>query len=82
TAANDTLKPIHHRMPVVIDPPDFDVWLDTDETRASDAAPLLRPAANDYFIAEPAVMERPRKPAAPSPAQPQPQSSPDQLKLF
>ncbi|MGI9464524.1 MAG: SOS response-associated peptidase, partial [Aestuariivirgaceae bacterium] len=82
TAANETLKPIHHRMPVVIDPPDFGVWLDSDETRAGDAAPLLRPAADDYFIAEPTVMERPRKPAAPNPGQPQPQSSPDQLKLF
>ena len=67
TAANDTLQPIHHRMPVVIHPSDFDTWLSTDETRTDEAARLMQPAANDYFIAEPTEMERPRRPAKPKP---------------
>ncbi|WP_066381475.1 MULTISPECIES: SOS response-associated peptidase [unclassified Anabaena] len=28
TAANELLQPIHERMPVIIDPKDYDVWLD------------------------------------------------------
>ena len=28
TEANKTLHPIHHRMPVVIPPEAFDLWLD------------------------------------------------------
>lgn len=68
TAANDALQPIHHRMPVVIHRQDFDAWLQTDETRADDAARLMRPADNDYFVAEPTEMERPRRPARQKPA--------------
>jgi putative SOS response-associated peptidase YedK len=28
TEPNDLLKPIHNRMPVIIEPPDYDLWLD------------------------------------------------------
>jgi len=38
-AANDTMSPIHHRMPVILDPVDCDEWLESDDT-----AHLLRPA--------------------------------------
>ncbi|MBV1707841.1 MAG: SOS response-associated peptidase [Hyphomicrobiales bacterium] len=51
TAANAQVRPVHDRMPVVIAPPDFDTWLDLDETRFETALPLLRPAADDYFVA-------------------------------
>lgn len=43
TDANETLRPIHHRMPVAIDPKDFETWLSPD-TRPDEAAALLRPA--------------------------------------
>ena len=42
TEANDLLRPIHDRMPVILAPADFDVWLDTE--RPGEAAQaLLRP---------------------------------------
>jgi putative SOS response-associated peptidase YedK len=42
TTANDTLRPIHERMPVVLEPPDWPLWL--GETPGS-AAALIRPSA-------------------------------------
>ncbi len=42
TEANDLLRPIHDRMPVILSPEDFDAWLDTE--RPGEAArALLRP---------------------------------------
>src|ERR1700735_4946205 len=40
TAANRTLAPIHERMPVVIPPAAFDLWLDCAEVDAETAAAL------------------------------------------
>jgi putative SOS response-associated peptidase YedK len=80
TAANDTLAPIHHRMPVVIQPRDFEFWLTADETRANQVAPLMQPAANDFFIAEPTEMQKPSRPSRQTPAPPAPGT--DQLDLF
>ena len=53
TAANDRLKPIHHRMPVILDPKDWDAWLDTDGTSAKEAGKLLTPASDDLMEALP-----------------------------
>ena len=53
TAANDTLAPIHDRMPVVIEPKDRDRWLDTTGHESRDVADLLRPVGGDYFEAVP-----------------------------
>jgi putative SOS response-associated peptidase YedK len=53
TAANDRLKPVHHRMPVILDPKDWDAWLDTDGTSAKEAAELLRSAPDDLLEALP-----------------------------
>jgi putative SOS response-associated peptidase YedK len=44
TTANATLRPLHERMPVVVEPADWPAWL--GETPA-DAAALLCPAADD-----------------------------------
>jgi putative SOS response-associated peptidase YedK len=44
TEANETVQPIHHRMPVIIDPTDVEIWLGDD---ADAAAALMRPAPND-----------------------------------
>ncbi|HEV2612833.1 MAG TPA: SOS response-associated peptidase [Noviherbaspirillum sp.] len=43
TSANDMLAPIHHRMPALIDPADWDLWLDTEIEDVALPASLLRP---------------------------------------
>jgi len=53
TAANDRLSPVHHRMPVILDPKDWDAWLDNKGTSAKEAAELLRPAPDDVMEAVP-----------------------------
>ena len=54
TAANDSLRPIHHRMPVILAPADFDAWLDVrDETDTVAATALLRPASAETTTAWP-----------------------------
>ncbi|MBW3097889.1 SOS response-associated peptidase [Pseudohoeflea coraliihabitans] len=50
-AANQTLAPIHDRMPVVIEPQDFARWLDCKTQEPRDVADLLTPAADDFFEA-------------------------------
>jgi len=42
TDANKAVSPIHNRMPVILDPVDYAVWLDP-ETDTSDLLPLLKP---------------------------------------
>ena len=44
TRANRTLSPIHDRMPVIVPPQGFDLWLDTDTVDASTAAAVIAPA--------------------------------------
>lgn len=46
TGANTALKPVHHRMPVIISPPDWALWLGEAGTGA---APLMRPAPEDML---------------------------------
>lgn len=45
TAANERLQPIHHRMPVILDPQAYDRWLDPTIHSAEALQPLLHPAA-------------------------------------
>jgi putative SOS response-associated peptidase YedK len=42
TTANEVLKPIHHRMPVIIGPESYDLWL-TDDPRVAHLKDLLAP---------------------------------------
>jgi putative SOS response-associated peptidase YedK len=51
TQANATLRPLHHRMPVVIPPAAFDVWLDADHGGLDAAMQLVVPAPDDFFVA-------------------------------
>jgi putative SOS response-associated peptidase YedK len=51
THANPAIAPIHDRMPVVIEPQDFDRWLDCKAGEPRDVADLLKPAAPDFFEA-------------------------------
>jgi putative SOS response-associated peptidase YedK len=84
TAANDTLKPLHERMPVVVPPHAFDLWLDPNADPQMTAS-LIAPAPNDFFEAyevsgavnraandDPSLLapasELPQPPEAPKPA--------------
>jgi putative SOS response-associated peptidase YedK len=51
TQANETLQPIHHRMPVVIEQKEFSRWLDPEIDE--EALELLKPADNTFFEAIP-----------------------------
>jgi putative SOS response-associated peptidase YedK len=52
TDANQLLTPIHERMPVVVEPQDFETWL-SPHTRPEEAAALLKPAREDLFTTTP-----------------------------
>jgi putative SOS response-associated peptidase YedK len=51
TAANSTLKPIHERMPVILAPEAFDLWLNTDRVDVETAAALIAPAPDSMLEA-------------------------------
>jgi len=64
TEANAALSHIHDRLPAVIEPRDFALWLEADEVDVLEAARLLVPAADDYFIADPVDLGKKPKPKA------------------
>lgn len=66
TRANATLKPIHERMPVIIQPEDFGHWFDKHNL-PRDVAHLMRPAEPGFFEAIP-VSDKVNKVANTSPA--------------
>lgn len=49
TSANATMAPYHDRMPVIIPPEHFDIWLDCSSGSAKFAETLLGPPANDLL---------------------------------
>lgn len=49
TAANNTLSPVHHRMPVVIDQEDFGRWLDCKTQEPRHVTDLMVPADKNFF---------------------------------
>ncbi|MEE9587897.1 MAG: SOS response-associated peptidase [Hyphomicrobiaceae bacterium] len=49
TAANETVQPLHDRMPVILEPENFALWLDVRDTPAKEAAEFLRPANDDLL---------------------------------
>lgn len=54
-AANEGMSAIHHRMPVVLEPENFGLWLGEE---GHGAAPLMRPAAEEalrWYRVDPAV---------------------------
>jgi putative SOS response-associated peptidase YedK len=82
TRANGTLAPIHERMPVIVPPEAFDLWLDCKNVDAETAAALIAPAGEDVLDAyeistavnrvandNPALLE-PVDDAAPEPERP------------
>ncbi len=51
--ANGLIGQIHDRMPAVVQPQDFDRWLDCRDTSIAEALPLIAPVADDFFEAYP-----------------------------
>jgi putative SOS response-associated peptidase YedK len=51
TEANRTLAPIHSRMPVILAPEAFDLWLNTSDVDAKTAAALIHPAPDNLLEA-------------------------------
>src|ERR1051325_9539173 len=57
TAANRRLAPLHNRMPVILPPEAFDLWLDHRNVDAEKAASLIAPAREDLLEAYPVSQE-------------------------
>lgn len=53
TEASPFMQQLHDRMPVILEPPDFDAWLDPDTQKAEALLPLLRPLDGDLLEAWP-----------------------------
>jgi putative SOS response-associated peptidase YedK len=53
TGANDTVRPVHERMPVIIEPSAYDLWLDPEVSAAERLRTLLRPWSGTAMIAYP-----------------------------
>jgi putative SOS response-associated peptidase YedK len=53
TNANNTLAPLHDRMPVVLEERDWDRWLDPGSGDVDALAHLLQPASDDLLVAYP-----------------------------
>jgi len=51
TAANETLAPIHHRMPAILDKAAQARWLNLTDVSAEEACEFLQPADNNLLIA-------------------------------
>ena len=51
TRANRTLSPIHERMPVIVPPEAFDLWLDGASVDGTTAAALIQPAPDGQLEA-------------------------------
>lgn len=47
TEANKTMQDLHHRMPVMLQPEAFDLWLDRDIQQPKQLQHLLKPAPNE-----------------------------------
>src|SRR6185503_5984301 len=53
TDANEGVRPLHDRMPLVIEPRDFDLWLDPHVTDPQRLQRLLKPFAAEEFTLHP-----------------------------
>ncbi len=65
TVANDLLRPLHERMPVILHPNDYDRWLDPQQTDTSSLETLLTPYEDDAmkFQAVSTLVNSPRNDA-------------------
>ncbi len=53
TEANELVKPVHNRMPVILEPRHFGTWIDRDVQKPATLALMLRPFAADRMLAYP-----------------------------
>ncbi len=86
TEAADVIAELHHRMPVILDPADYDRWLTADTPHPQEATPLMRPYAgalefypvttlvNNVRNDDPSVLER-AEPVEETPPEPPAQRS-------
>jgi putative SOS response-associated peptidase YedK len=91
THANGTIAAIHHRSPVILDPKDFDQWLDP-QTALDDAFALLQPPPDDLLELVPISSlvnkvandsDEVQKPVVPAASRPsEPPTEPQQGSLF
>lgn len=82
TRANRDMHPIHHRMPVIISPKDFDRWLDPSLQKPNSVGDLLQPPPNGTFHHHP-ISERINHPQNDDPTLLTPTSpTPIQTELF
>ena len=62
TDSNDLIRTIHERMPVILDPDDFDRWLDPDTADIVAMQAMLKPHASDAMSVWP-VSQRVNSPS-------------------
>jgi putative SOS response-associated peptidase YedK len=74
TDANDLMSDIHHRMPVILHPEDYAMWLDHDFEEKEVLTALLRPYPADVMEAYP-VSRRVNKPSNNEPSVLEPAST-------
>ncbi len=53
TNANEEVSLLHDRMPVILEPESFGLWLDPAENRPEKLQPLLKPAADGVLYLRP-----------------------------
>lgn len=53
TEANEVLRPVHDRMPVILHPDEYEVWLDTDVRKLDLIKEMLRPYPAEEMMSYP-----------------------------
>ena len=53
TEANEVLRPVHDRMPVILHPEDYELWLEADARKIDLVKEMLRPYPADEMIGHP-----------------------------
>ena len=76
TEANELLRPIHDRMPVILDPADYALWLGEKAESSKGVGALLRPFPADAMVAYP-VSKRVSNPRNDDPQCVEPLQAPD-----
>ncbi len=61
TAANSVMRPVHHRMPVILPAGDWKLWLDLENDQTEQLTSLLQPCPPEILTAHP-VSTRVNKP--------------------
>jgi putative SOS response-associated peptidase YedK len=62
---NAVIAQIYDRMPVVIQPKNYEAWLNVQKQDPNDVMPFLKPPPDDYFMFEPTTIERKAPPPKP-----------------